>query len=149
MSEPEAKRGAGVVHTTPPMSTRQVLERYIDAYRSGDTSYLAEIVSPDFVDRSFPSLSGGPEGVARSIRVLHTGFSDVSITLQDVVCHEDRAAIRFTVAGTHSGTFAGRPATARRVTWSGADFMRLDGGKIVELWTVQDSLSLLRGIGAV
>ena len=58
-------------------------------------------------------------------------------------------AYRWSIAGAHTGVFAGRAPTGRRVTWTGADFVRLHEGKMVEMWPVQESLPLMEGIGAV
>ena len=66
-----------------------------------------------------------------------------------VPAEEDWAAFRFVIAATHTGVFAGRAATGRRITWAGADFARLRDGKMVELWSVQETLPLLEGIGEV
>jgi predicted ester cyclase len=58
-------------------------------------------------------------------------------------------AYRYEIGGTHTGVFAGRAPTGRRITWTGADFVRIEEGKIVELWPVQESLPLMEAIGAV
>jgi predicted ester cyclase len=127
---------------------KRIIHRYVTAYESGDTSDLHEIVAADFIDRTFPAFSGGPAGVARAIRALHAGFSDLSCIVEQLVSNEDLAAFRFVIAGVHTGAFAGQAPTGRRVTWSGADFVRIRGGLIAELWSVQDSFALLEGIGA-
>jgi predicted ester cyclase len=80
---------------------------------------------------------------------MHAGFSDIAIALEQCVCDGEWGAFRFVISGTHSGVFAGRAPTGRRVTWSGADFVRVRDGKIVELWPVQESLPMLEGLGAV
>jgi predicted ester cyclase len=49
---------------------------------------------------------------------------------------------------THSGDFAGAPATGKRVTVHGISIMRFEGGKIAEAWDNWDQLGLLTQIGA-
>jgi predicted ester cyclase/uncharacterized cupin superfamily protein len=128
---------------------RRTIERYAQAYASGDVTLLDEIVAADFVDHTFPAYSGGPEGVARAIRALHAGFTELTCAIDQCVCEGDSVAFRFTIAGKHTGVFAGRAPTGRRVAWSGADFARLRDGKLVELWSVQDTRPLTRGIGTL
>ena len=58
-------------------------------------------------------------------------------------------ASRWTIAGTHRGTFQGVPATGRLVTFSGIDFSRVVEGKVAEHWAQFDLLAVLQQIGAV
>lgn len=132
-----------VPHCSKKKTVREVAQLYLDAYRTGDTEYLGEIISPRFVDHSFPEFSGGPEGVRKSIEFLHRGFAAIQYTVEDCICDEHSAAIRVVTAATHVGSSAGRPATSRRVTWSACDFLRVHEGKITDLWSVQDTLALL------
>ncbi len=55
----------------------------------------------------------------------------------------------YTVQGTHRGEFLGVQQTARQVKWSGVDLLRVGGGKIVEGKFLDDSLGLLRQLGAM
>jgi len=137
-----------VPHYPATSSIREVVQRYLDAYRTGDTTWVDEIVSSGFVDHSFPAFSG-TAGVRKSIRLLHEGFAAIELRVEDCVCSDDTAAIRVVTTATHVGAFAGKPATGKRVTWSSCDFIRIHNGKISELWSVQDTISLLHGIGAL
>lgn len=126
--------------------TRAVIERYVRAYATGDTSELPAIIAPGLVDHTFPAFCG-IDGVARAIATLHAGLSEISLVIEHCVCEADRAAFLVVASGRHTGALAGRPPTGNRVTWTIADFARLDGGKLVELWSVQDTLAYVRGLG--
>jgi predicted ester cyclase len=128
--------------------TRTAVERYIAAYVTGDTSQLAAIIAPNFVNHTFPAYSG-IDGVAHGIAVLHTGLSEVSCRLEQCVCDTASAAFRVVASGRHTGVMSGHPPTGNVVTWAIADFVRLEDGKFVELWTVQDSATLFAGLGAI
>ena len=137
-----------LVAVNPPAhDLRSIVEAYVDAHRSGDASGLAEIIAPDFRYRDGPPV--GVEGVVRGLRALHSGFRSIECTLVQCVCEGEWAAFWYVVAGTHAGVFSGRPPTGRRITWPGADFVRVRDGKFVELWSVQESLPLMEGLGAV
>jgi predicted ester cyclase len=133
--------------STTPHPSRAVIERYVEINRTGDTSTLGEIIAPDFRIRLAPPI--GVEGVVAFVRALHAGFTEIACSLEQCVCDDDSASFRYTIAGTHTGVFAGRAATGRRIAWEGADFLRLRQGKIIQLWPVQESLPLMEGLGVV
>jgi predicted ester cyclase len=129
------------------MTARDVIDRYVAAYVTGDPSELSAIIAPGFVDHTFPAFSG-IDGVARAIATLHAGLSEVSCVVERCVCHAEQAAFYAVASGRHTGVLAGCAPTGNRVTWTIADFMRLESGKLVELWSVQDTLAYLKGLGA-
>jgi predicted ester cyclase len=131
----------------PRRDTRTIIDAYVDAIRAGDASRLAEIIASEFRFRDGPPL--GVEGIAVGMRALHAGFGQIACSLEQCVCEGEWGAFRYVFSGTHSGAFAGRGPTGRRITWSGADFVRVRDGRLVELWPVQESLPLLEGLGAV
>jgi len=49
--------------------------------------------------------------------------------------------------GTHLGTFAGFPPTGKEDVLTGADFVRIADSKMVELWSVQETLSWAQQLG--
>jgi predicted ester cyclase len=138
--DPEAMSG--------PSDHRQLVERYLQAYASGDTTGLAEIIARDFVDHTFPHHGGGVEGVRHAIEMVQAGLSEITCVIELCVSQADWVAFRVQVSGTHVGEFLGKPATGNRVVWSAADFARVEGGKFRELWSVHDSAAMLLGVGA-
>ena len=57
-------------------------------------------------------------------------------------------AVRWTLRGTHEGSFLGIAPTGRAVTYTGISIFRLSCGKIVERWNKADALGLLQQLGA-
>ena len=123
------------------------VERYVAAYVSGNTSELAAIIAPEFVDHAFPQFCG-VDGVGRAIRALHAGLSEVSCRLEHSVGDSSWAAFHVFVRGRHTGVLAGHAPTGKIVSWGIADFVRLENGKLAELWSVQDTSALFSGLGA-
>lgn len=130
-------------------SIPSLVHQYLDAQRTADTARLDEFISSDFKDHSFPDFSGGPDGVRRAIEWLHHTFDQIEHTIEDCVCNPDTAAVRVITTARHVGTFAGKAPTLKRVTWSSCDFLRVRDGMITDVWSVQDTISLLQGIGAL
>ena len=56
---------------------------------------------------------------------------------------------RFTLTGTHQGDFAGIPATARQISVTGHDQLRVTEGKIAEHWVEMDMLGLMQQLGVI
>jgi len=102
-------------------SIREVVRLYLEAYRTGDTAGLDDIISAHFVDHSFPAFSGGPNGVRRSIETLHRSFRAIEYAVEDAIFNDDTAAIRVVTTATHVGRFADKPATWKHVSWSACD----------------------------
>jgi hypothetical protein len=71
------------------------------------------------------------------------------LEVAEVLADGDRAAVRFTLLGMHSGPFMGVPATGRPVAMSGITILHFAGDRVVERWSQADMLGLLIQIGAV
>jgi predicted ester cyclase len=62
---------------------------------------------------------------------------------------EDKVATRWTAQGTHKGLLRGIPPSGNRVTWVGIAFYSLSGGKITEVWGLNDAPGIMQQIGAI
>jgi hypothetical protein len=114
---------------------------------NGETSKLGEIIALEFRYRAAAPV--GVEGVAAAVRALHAGFTEMTCSVEQCVSEEDWAALGYMIAGRHAGVFAGRAATGQRITWSGADFLRLREGKTRRALAGAGVLPPMEGIGAV
>ena len=47
------------------------------------------------------------------IAMMRSGLPDIQWTIEDMITENDKVAIRFTMRGTHQGTFFGVPATEK------------------------------------
>jgi ketosteroid isomerase-like protein len=81
--------------------------------------------------------------------MLLAAFSDIQVTLEDLIAEGDKVVTRQTLRGTHTGAFQGIPATGKSATVTGIFIFRLAGGKIVEQWAVLDQLGVLRQLGVI
>jgi predicted ester cyclase len=74
---------------------------------------------------------------------------DQEQTVDDLISDEDRVALRWTASGTHLGPFEDLQPTGRNVEWKGTDWLRLRGGRIIEVWAFADGGVLLDQLTAV
>jgi predicted ester cyclase len=81
--------------------------------------------------------------------MFYQGFPDVYHTLDDVIVEGDRAAVRFTLRGTHTGAFMGVPPTGRRIEVTAIAIQHFVDGKIARLWGQFDQVGLMQQLGVM
>lgn len=91
----------------------------------------------------------GPSGYLFILAMMRGGFPDIQWTLEETISEGDRVAARFTMRGTHNGTFLGMPATGRQFKVQAINLYRWSDGKIVEEHGQPDLFGLMQQIGAV
>ena len=128
-------------------ANKMLVRRYVELYNTGNLALADEVIAPDFVDYTHPELRSGPEDVKNEVTSFRAAFPDAWISIEDIIGEGDTVAFRFVLQGTHQGTFAGLPATGKEVTVTGMDFIRIAEGKLVELWSNQDTLGWLQQLG--
>ena len=67
----------------------------------------------------------------------------------DIIAEGDKVATRFTVRGTHTGTFQGIAPTNKQVLITGLIVNRVSGGKVTEQWFEFDSAGVLQQLGVI
>ena len=65
------------------------------------------------------------------------------MTIEDILAEGDRVVVRAKMSGTHQGDFMGIPATGKRIDVPFADFVRFEGGKVVEHWGATDTGAMM------
>jgi steroid delta-isomerase-like uncharacterized protein len=109
-----------------------------------------ELASPD-VRFHPPNDVSGQAGLDRHKAFLnwhHNAFPDQHFAIVDVVVADDRAACRWTLTGTHRGSFLGVEATGRHVEVNGIDFFHVSADHIMEFWRSMDLRGLLKQLEA-
>jgi predicted ester cyclase len=104
----------------------------------GDFAKAEQFYSPSFRDHVNALEFQGLEGVRQSVGLYRSVFPDLEIEVQDQIVDGERVVSRWIALGTNRG---------RRATLSGITISHITDGKIVEDWTVSDSLGLLRQLG--
>ena len=126
---------------------KALARRWIEeGFNRKDLDVVAEVFAEGFIVNG---VQIGREGLRKSMTRHLNAFPDLHVKITDVVAEGRNVAIWYTVEGTHRGEFDGVPPTGKRVSWTGVDLFRVDGGKIAEARFLSDSLGLLRQLGAV
>jgi predicted ester cyclase len=88
------------------------------------------------------------ENLKQSMRRRFTAFPDLHVTIEEIIGEGDKVGIWYTAQGTHRGEFEGISPTGRQVSWFGFDLLRVEGRKIAQGRFIDDSLGLMRRLGA-
>jgi steroid delta-isomerase-like uncharacterized protein len=136
------------------MSTFQNKElavRFYEEALNGRNLYLLdEICAENFVDHNpEPGKQGSREVVKAMFRGVFEAFPDMKGHIDSIVAEGDRVGAHVTITGTHRGTWNGVPATGRRVTLSGFDWLRVQNGKVTERWGVFDATGMMKQLGMI
>jgi len=125
--------------TTPEQDHKTVARRALEEVCArGDFEKAEQFYSPSFRDHVNALEFHGMEGVRQSVRLYRSVLPDLRIEVEDQLLDGDRVASRWVARGTNHG---------RRATLTGITISQIRDGKIVEDWTVSDSLGLLRQLG--
>ena len=128
---------------------RQAYSRLIAAMEADDPDALAGCIGPSIHDHSaVPGQPPGAAGIVEWMHAMHASLSGLRCVVEDTVMEDDKVAGRVTWSGTHTGSFAGLPATGRPVTFAAMHIQRFEDGRAVEWWGVPDLYGALRGLGA-
>jgi len=132
-------------------SNRHVMERYTRQFLPiGDAALAGEFVSPD-IAMYYPGRpeQRGLDTLLALVAANREAFPDLVWTVEQMAADGDTVAVRYTMTGTHRGTFAGVTSTDKPVVAQSMAFYRLADGKIIEERAQLDMLGILQQIGAV
>jgi len=118
-----------------------------DLWNSGDLTIADEIIAPECLVHARVPLATdfvrGPDALRQLVLFYHLAFSDIRMTVDQLIAEGDTVAARWTGRGRHSGELLGLPAARGETVTTGIDFLRFDNGQIVEGWVAWDILSLI------
>ena len=122
------------------------IRRFVEEVQSGNNIDLVdEICSPEFVNHSAPpGIPADREGIKIVTAMFRRAFPDSYFTVEDMVAEGDKVATRKTFHGTHGGEFMGIPPSGRSVSMGPIDIVRISGGRVVEHWSMGDTLGMMQ-----
>ena len=105
---------------------------------TGNLDAAEELFVPDYAEAA--------KQVAADFR---RGFPDVVSTIEDLIAEGDKVVARWRSRATHQGEYMGIAPSGNEVEFTGISFYRVEGGKIVQSWNIEDQLGLMRQIEVV
>jgi predicted ester cyclase len=136
-----------------PEQNKKLLRRWIDALASGDDATARELVDAGaFVDHNPGWGTQSIDSVLESYATLRRALPDLrfEVDASNMVAEGNQVAAHSLVKGTHTeeALFGAEPS-GKELVWTHTDFVRIDGGRIVERWTATDMLTLFQQAGVL
>jgi steroid delta-isomerase-like uncharacterized protein len=133
----------------PDQGIKDTARRYFyEIWDRGHVEMIDQVFSSDYVNHS--ATDGqlpGRDGIRQFVQVFRQAFPDVSISVDLQVEEGNFVATRYTVRGTHTGTFRGLQASNKPIEITGISVFRVEDGLIKESWGFLDEATLLAQIG--
>lgn len=82
------------------------------------------------------------DGYENVIGAFRAGFPDLKGEQVELIANENLVAVRTLVTGTNTATFFGQDPTGEKISFTAMDIHRIENGKIVETWHVEDFITM-------
>jgi steroid delta-isomerase-like uncharacterized protein len=131
-----------------PLEATAVARAYIDAANAGDADAMAALSAPGFVHHSGAG-DLDVDGVREGLAYYRAAFPDLRYDLEELLLVAGGSAVvaRWTMRGTHRGTFFGVEGTGRTFESPGLSLHTIADGRIVEDWEYSDDIGQMRQLG--
>lgn len=127
---------------------KENIRRHVDEiWHKGNLDIIPELIAPNYAFATTEQEYKGPEGFKQFVTNYRTAFPDIHFSIDGMVAAGDWVAVRYTSTGTFTGQIGNIAPTGKQFKMSSAIFYRFEGGKQVEVWGYQDSLSFYQQLG--
>ena len=122
-----------------------------ELFDRGNLDVADELFAPNFVfhDPTSGEEWRGPESVKQYATMMRAAFPDLHYVVEDQIAEGDKVVTRYTAGGTHQSELMGIAPTGNRVEITGTSIMRIEGGKIEEIWENYDALGMMQQLGVI
>ena len=137
------------VMAAPESQETAIAVKWYEAFVENKAEILDAILASDWQDiPDAPDAPRGSHSAKAVLKLLHGAFPDFRIEIEDVVAEGNKVVVRSAITGTQSGSFAGIPASGRKLDIQAVDIHLVENGKIQKTWHTEDWMSGLRQLGA-
>lgn len=91
----------------------------------------------------------GRDGARQMVTTLLQAFPDLHIGVEQILASGNHVVTTAMLTGTHKGTFAGVPATNKKVHWHSCNVIEIKNGKAISSRIYADNVSLMRQLGVL
>ena len=130
-----------------------VLRFFKEVFENGNLNAIDDLVVKDAIEHEPPppgvQMKPGREGVKQLCKAYVDAFRPMTVNVHEIYQDGDTVITRTTYTGTHSGTFAGIPATGKTFSVEGIDIIRVEGDRTAEHWGQFDAVGMLTQLGVI
>ncbi|MFD5752518.1 ester cyclase [Streptomyces sp. NPDC127033] len=127
----------------------ELVRAFVAAVSAQDNAALDTILARNFLSYAIDGVRSRT-ALKKYYTGLHQSFSDLRFEVHEnvgVLVENDLIALRTVVTGTHTGDYAGVPATGKPIQTSVSHIFRFRDDRLVEHWQVMDTYRILVKIG--
>jgi predicted ester cyclase len=118
---------------------KAMVRRMVEAINQGEEAAA--------VEELFAPAKPAARRVKRLFAEFRSAFPDWHEEIVELVAEGDTVAGRFRCSGTHRGEFLGEAPTGKRMEVEEVFFVRVEDGRFVDFWALEDSLGRMRQLG--
>ena len=133
------------VPTSPQQIGRWVVE---DVWNKGDYRLADRMFTPGallhYRGQAIPLTADSGLQIVKNWR---TAFPDFHFQLEDMIVAGNKVVMRIPFTGTHQGRFWGLDPTGKKISVTETLILRIEGGKIAEMWEDYDEYGMRIQLG--
>lgn len=115
---------------------KAMVRRMVEAINANDMDVMDELFAPKLA-----------RPTKRSFIAFRAAFPDWRMEIVELVAEGNTVVGRFRCSGTNQGEFKGVPPTGKRMEVDEVYFLRVEDGKFVHFWGLEDDRTRLRQLG--
>jgi predicted ester cyclase len=117
-----------------------ILRWFDEVWNQGKESTITELFAEGGKSYGFPDPTSAisVDDFVAAHRGFNATFSDIHVTIDELIAEGDSVAVRFTAHLTHTGPGLGFAATNKRTVLTGGTIAHIRDGKIQEGWNYLD-----------
>lgn len=141
---------AAVEATSKQDANKELIRSYHERlWGLGDLSVIKELWSSD-AKVSMTDFDGTAlDTVVEDAERYFSAFTDVKTTIHDLLAEGDKVVLHWSTTGKHVGPYGDVAATGREITMAGMDILTLKDGRIVEIASMWDGLTVYDQLGVL
>jgi len=131
---------------------KAIVNQFRERGAIGDTSVIEELTTSNFVVHLLgpnPPRDMNREELKQFTDSFVTPWSDMSVTVEDMIAEGDKVVIRATRSGKQTGKLFNIEPTGKTVTVARFTVFRIEDGKIAEMWNLDNMLSQFQQLGVI
>ena len=117
---------------------KAMVRRLTEAINTGNIDVVDEIFTPELA-----------KPTKRSFAAFRSAFPDWRMEIAELVAEGNTVVGRFRCSGTNQGEFKGVPPTGKHMEVDEVYFLRVEEGKFVDFWGLEDELARMRQLGLI
>jgi steroid delta-isomerase-like uncharacterized protein len=125
---------------------------FMEEFNKGNLDPADEVFAKDFIYHRPPAPDiVGVTAWKEMVTDLRNLLPDFKETVDQLIIEGDKAVVRLTFQGTHTGQSKNFPfpPTGKKAVWTGCSVMYVKGDKVFEVWEYPDSLGFLQQLGVI